>query len=144
MVPNPDGNQDGLNRFEVGTMTSIGQTDNYGASFRRLQLTLFSLDFQGLLMVWERDCCSERVFFQYFWLCHSGVCQPLSGVLLEFSRIIPYIFSTGVDYSEKSSTFASRSDRNNDNETQTSPARGLKREKKSRIYWDNVLEDMKE
>ena len=95
-------------------------------------------------MVWERDRCSERVFFQYCWLCHSGVCQPLSGVLLEFSRIIPYIFSTGVDYSEKSSTFASRSDRNNDNKTQTSLARGLKREEKSGIYWDNVLEDMKE
>ena len=65
-------------------------------------------------------------------------------MLLEFSRIIPYIFSTGVDYSEKSSTFASRSDRNNDNKTQTSLARGLKREEKSGIYWDNVLKDMKE
>lgn len=65
-------------------------------------------------------------------------------MLLEFSRIILYIFSTGVDYSEKSSTFASRSDRNNDNKTQTSLARGLKRVEESRIYWDYVLEDMKE
>jgi hypothetical protein len=65
-------------------------------------------------------------------------------VLKEFSRIIPFIFRTGVDYSEKSSTFASRSDRNNDNKTQTSLARGLKCAKESGIYWDNVLEDMKE
>lgn len=45
---------------------------------------------------------------------------------------------------EKSSTFASRSDRNNDNKTQTSLARGLKRVEESRIYWDYVLKDMKE
>ena len=49
-----------------------------------------------------------------------------------------------LEFVENRSTFAPRSDRNNDNKTQTSLARGLKRVEKSRIYWDNVLEDMKE
>ncbi len=48
------------------------------------------------------------------------------------------------EFVENSSTFAPRSDRNNDSKTQTSPARGLKRAEESGIYWDNVLEDIKE